>query len=438
MSYVPTPLGAGEATCPRAVCKPFSGAIQALAAGLNDAAGLKKSAGGLTPPPAEATLRSLVSKGPLVCALAGRAIRSLFVAIRDWTRIFLGPCRRPMISSTPQGSPASKLALVEPGSTGSQTSPLSVDGVAAAGPNLSQRPGNRTPLAWRADLSAAIALRFARACPDEQRAFLANTDHVVDGHYTTDGFAALLAVLRPDVACRYEDILLSAAGVGCFGVWHTWRGFAIDRIVQHLARPGSPVAGAFRSVTNEQQLTLARYQWLLENAESVIENTGGYRDLYEAEMSTVQQEIDSALRGAIQRDIRCDVGLSTVTTTTPLHRITLDTLAGAFRVLHVHDSAAGFLYCYHDRIESWCELLTTRPPQRRDLRPLRDALRRREPEHDGASWHADPPDTPTPQLYFGPWCEPAGGQTTRELRPSRLQPAHVAAAVVTFFATPIR
>ena len=58
--------------------------------------------------------------------------------------------------------------------------------------------------------------------------------HVVNDHYDTDGFGALLAVLQPDVAFRYEELLLSAAATGDFGCWTTWRGFAIDRIVKHL------------------------------------------------------------------------------------------------------------------------------------------------------------------------------------------------------------
>lgn len=341
-----------------------------------------------------------------------------------------------MISSTPQESPASKLVLAPPGSAGPEVPELSVDDVTAAGPNLSRRPGNRTPPAWRSDLSAGIALRFTRARPEQQRAFLQDAEHVVDRRYGTDGFAALLAVLRPDVAWRYEDILLSAASVGTFGVWNTWRGFAIDRIVRNLSRQGSPVAAAFRDVTDEQQLTLARFRWLLENAPSVIEHTGGYRGLYEAEMNVIQEEIDRGLRGAVQRDIRRDVGLSTVTTATPLHRMTLNTLAGAFRVLHVHTGPDGVRYGYHDRVESWCEPLTIHPPTRRDLRPVRDALRRLEPEHDGAGWHADPPETPTPELYFGPWSEPTSEDTTRERHPSRLQPADVAAALVACFAAP--
>lgn len=313
---------------------------------------------------------------------------------------------------------------------------LSVDGMTPAGPNLSHWPGNRTPRAWKADLSTGIALRFARAAAAEQRAFLGDVGRVVNDHYDTDGFGALLAVLRPDVAFRLEDSLLSAATVGDFAVWHTWRGFAIDRVVKNLTRSGSPVAGAFHGVADGDALSLARYRWLIEHAESVLENTGGFRELYEEEMAQVQEELDQGLRGGVERDVDRELGVSVLTTQGERHRMTLNTLAGAWRVLHVIEGDDGVRYRYHDRTESWFELVTIQPPTRRDLRPLRDRLRALEPAHGGASWHADPPDAPIPELYFGPWAEQEYGEITRELRPSRLRPEQVRAELLASFARP--
>ena len=334
--------------------------------------------------------------------------------------------------------PTATLSLAFAGADGAPSPHLSVDGMTPAGPNLSHWPGNRTPRAWKADLSTGIALRFARAPAEEQRAFLGDALHVVNDHYDTDGFGALLAVMRPDVASRFEDQLLSAALVGDFGVWHSWRGFAIDRIVKNLATADSPVAGAFRGVRGDDALSFARYQWLLENAESVLRNTGGYRGLYEEEMARVQAEIDRGLGGELRRDVDRDLGLSVVTSDGPRHRMTLNTLAGAWRVLHVLQGHDGVRYRYHDRTESWFELVTIQPPPRRDLRPLRDALRAIEPEHDGAAWHADPPETPIPELYFGPWSEQEYGEITRELRPSKLRPEQVRDAVSGHFSQPAR
>jgi hypothetical protein len=89
---------------------------------------------------------------------------------------------------------------------------------------------------------------------------------------------------------------------------------------------------------------------------------------------------------------------------------------------------------YHDRTESWFELLTLQPPPRRDLRQLAARLDALEPAHDGARWCADPPSEPIPELYFGVPSVQAYGQLTRDLRPSRLRPEQVHGACVAFFA----
>ncbi len=339
----------------------------------------------------------------------------------------------------PPGSrdrPTTRLELGFADGDRAQPPHLSVDGMTPSGPNLSHWPGNRTPPQWKADLSTGIALRFAAASVGEQAAFLGDVTHVVNDHYDTDGFGALLAVLRPDVAARCEDRLLSAATVGDFGVWHTWRGFAIDRIVKNLARTGSPIQGAFHGVPDEER-TLAQYRWLLEHAEAVLDNTGGFRALYEEEMAQVKQEIEDGLRGALEVRRERELGFSSVRTSGERHRMTLNTLAGAWRVLHVLEDGDGPRYRYHDRTESWFELVTFQPPPRRDLRPLRDVLRGLEPASGDAWWHADPPDTPIPELYFGPEAAQEYGEITRALHPSALTPEQVERACGQFFTRPL-
>ena len=37
----------------------------------------------------------------------------------------------------------------------------------------------------------------------------------------------MLAVLRPDLAFRHEELLLAAAATGDFGMFVSWRGFAM-------------------------------------------------------------------------------------------------------------------------------------------------------------------------------------------------------------------
>ena len=132
--------------------------------------------------------------------------------------------------------------------------------------------------------------------------------------------------------------------------------------------------------------------------------------------------MDRSRRGALQRRLHRELGLSVVITDGPAHRMVLNTLAGAFRVLHAQlDSRgggdAGVRYRYHDRTESWFELVTLQPLPRRDLRPLAARLDALEPARDGAQWCADAPTEPIPELYFGEPGAQEYGQITRVLRP---------------------
>lgn len=320
------------------------------------------------------------------------------------------------------------------GAAGCSSPHLSVDGMTPRGPNLSHWPGNRTPGKWKADLSTGIALRFARSHEREQAEFLGDAALVVNDHYDTDGFGALLAVLRRDVAMTHEELLLAAAATGDFGAWQTPRAFAIDRIVAHLADTASPVAREFAGARGPDDLSLRRYAWLLDHAETVLRHSETFTPLYEEEMATVQHEIDDGLRGGI--DHRCfdELALAVLRTRGDRHRMTLNTLAGAFRVLHVQTGGAGPLYRYHDRTESWFELVTFHAMPRRDLRPLAAHLAELEPARDGAEWVADAPTEPIPELYFGVPSRQDYGAITRELRPSKLAPERVIGAFAAFFA----
>lgn len=327
-----------------------------------------------------------------------------------------------------------RLELGFAGASGLSIPHLSVDGMTPSGPNLSHWPGNRTPPRWKADLSTGIALRYARAPLAERDEFVGAAELVVNDHYDTDGFGSLLAVLQPELAFAREELLLAAAATGDYGTWQTWRAFAVDRIVARLAAPESPVRAVFTGIEDADELSLRRYAWLLEHATAVLDRPGQFAMLYRDEMAVVQEQIARGLDGAVERRRFAELGLAVLATRGACHRMTLNTLAGAFRVLHVQHDADGVRFRFHDRTETWFELVSVPTLPRRDLRPLARALAELEPEHDGASWQADAPNDPIPELYFGVPGAQLYGQLTRDLRPSRLPVERVVAAVAAHFA----
>lgn len=326
------------------------------------------------------------------------------------------------------------LRLAFAGKAGCATPHLSVDGMTPQGPNLSHWPGNRTPRQWKADLSTGIALRFARAAARDQAQFLAGVDVVLNDHYDTDGYGALLAVLRPEVAMRHEELLLAAAAVGDFGMWGTQRAFQIDRAIRDLAAPHSPVAREFAGIGQPDALALARYQWLIAHADELLRAPEAFAALSDDEAAQIQLELDRDQRGGMDLRAVANLGLAVLRTVGPRHRMTLNTLAGAYRVLHLDQRADGLRVRYHDRTESWFELVTLRTLPRQDLRPLAACLQQLEPEHDGGRWCADSPTEPIPELYFGIPSTQEYGQINRTLLPTRLPAERIVAAVVEHFA----
>jgi hypothetical protein len=310
---------------------------------------------------------------------------------------------------------------------------LSVDGMTAEGPNLSHWPGNRTPQRYKADLSTGICLLFARAPESEQDAFLGEAEFVVNDHYDTDGFLSMLAVTRPDVALKHEELCLAAAATGDFQACGTQHGFAVDRIVVHLARTGSPVADAFTGLSGPEKCA-ARYRWLLDHAERVLGDPESLAPIWRDEWERTADELARCRGGALEREVHRELGFSVVRTRSPVSRIALNTLAGAYRVLHVEHSTEGPRYRYHDRTETWFEVATFAPPTRIDLRPVAAALQRLEGPVDGElRWCADPPTEPVPELWFGRDEPQAYGQVTRTLGPSSLPAATVAGELADAF-----
>lgn len=328
---------------------------------------------------------------------------------------------------------ARTLSIAFAGASGCEVPHLSVDGMSPRGPNLSHWPGNRTPRRFKADLSTGICLLFSRAAPTDQEHFLGDAQAVLNDHYDTDGFLSMLAVTRPELALAHEELCLAGAATGDFGAWHGRSGFAIDRIVANLAAEHSPVRQEFAGLAGPER-SLARYRWLIEHAESVLTEPERLADLWESECRDVMTELDQARDGALTRDLFPRLGLSIVRTGKPVRRMTLNTLAGAYRVLHLQATARGTLARFHDRTESWFEVVSFAPPPRTDLRILADRLRELEPANaDGHGWHADPPDAPIPELWFGEDSEQEYGQVSRKLIPSSLPPSRIARVVEQWF-----
>ena len=321
------------------------------------------------------------------------------------------------------------------GLAGTPTRHLSVDGMTPTGPNLSHWPGNRTPTEFKADLSTGICLRFAKAPAETRQQFLAGVEAVVNDHYDTDGFLSMLAVTRPEVALPREAACLAAAATGDYQCFQTKEGFAVDRIVLGLLRsPRSPLAAELEPLS-ELEREQRCYRWLIAHAEQVLDHPETLSQLWRDEYEVVQDELRRAQRGGVDRRYHAGAQLAVVQSDGPMHRMALNTVAESFRVLHLMVTPEGTTARYHDRTESWFEVVSFTPAARRDLSALRDQLQASEGPAGGGRWCADPPTDPVPELYHGLPEPQAYGEITRTLTPTRLTAAAVEQAVAGFFSS---
>jgi hypothetical protein len=282
-------------------------------------------------------------------------------------------------------------------------------------------------------------LRFARAAAPEHEQFLGDAELVVNDHYDTDGFASLLAVLRPELAFAPRSCWLAAAATGDYGTWQTWRGFR-DRSRRRAPRErGLARARAFFGVDDPEQLSLRRYAWLLEHADLGARSPGQFAPLYAEEMRAYRTRSRAASRGDLERRSFAPLGFSVLTSRGARHRMTLNTLAANYRVLHVQHDADGTRYRHHDRTESWFDLVTIPAAAARRPASARGAARgASSPSTTAHRGRRTIPGEPIPELYFGVPSRQAYGQLTRELRPSRLPAERVVALFVEYFAESTR
>lgn len=318
---------------------------------------------------------------------------------------------------------------------------LSVDGMSPQGPNLSHWPGNRTPPPLKADLSTGICMLFSRASAADQARWLDGADQVLNDHYDTDGFLSLLAITRPEVAQPREELCLLAAATGDYQTFQTDRAFAIDRIVLNLGRvEGTPLAGTLDGLSAAAR-NHARYRWLLDHAEQVLDHPEHLRPLFAADLADLRVAFARAGAGGLRRELHHDVGLSILRSAGDVPRMVLNTLSGLHRVLHVRPApAGGWLYRLHERTESWFETVTLTPPPRRDLRPVAARLQELERAAGDASaagrWCADEPAEPIPEVYFGSPGTQDYGAVTRHVAASALAPERVVRVLSEFWREP--
>ena len=276
---------------------------------------------------------------------------------------------------------------------------LSVDGICPTGPNLSHWPGNRTPAAWKHDLSTGICLRFAALPKREREEFLEGVEVVSNNHYDTDGLLSLWVALNPEKALRFAPRLLHAAEAGDFSHAPTPEAVKLDLVVTAFADPKvSPIGLELWNLSAEDRHERA-YQVLLGMLPRLLDRLDDYRGLWKDPFLRFEESHGYIRReGAVRR--YADLDLAVIEADRSLDERALQTSAETDRVLFVQHTPEGNLYRFWYAATSWFDLVTIRKPPRIPPSQLAKALNRECPG-DGGRWIGEAADQPISNLFYG-------------------------------------
>ena len=136
----------------------------------------------------------------------------------------------------PFGAPASA-ARRSTTSSDEHRRTISCDGrVAGVDLELTHWTGNQTPQHLYADTSTEIALKLSKLAPSMMEEYLPYNDALVlNNHYDTDGVLSCWTCLEPEMALKYEDLLVEGAAAGDFGEWTSQAGMILNFCLENSA-----------------------------------------------------------------------------------------------------------------------------------------------------------------------------------------------------------
>jgi hypothetical protein len=315
---------------------------------------------------------------------------------------------------------------------------ISVDGAfGCRGLELSHWPGHRTPPDLAHELSTGCALRFARLDARERERRADGARLAVNNHYDTDGACALYAVLHPEQALAHEQALLELAAAGDFFEAPSELAVAVDAAIGNLAdaqrstfaRTLGPVGDAERHERCYRHTHEQLPRWLAGDLETA-------RGLYELELDAFRADrmrlAAARLSELAEADLACvELGEPLVFGSDPGRHALFGSTARD-RVLLSFPRRGGCCHRLLISTRSWFDPRGAARPPRPDLASLARELDELDPHAgaDGAHWHAQPVDSPSPELWFGRAELKPFRERNDALEPSGLAPERVRDALL--------
>lgn len=294
--------------------------------------------------------------------------------------------------------------------------PAPADAIVVSGPpggalHLSQRPGNATPPALKADTSLEIVLKFLNLKTPRREALRRGAEVVTSSCFGVDPLLALWSLLAPHRAQGFTGPLQAAAFSGEFQVFIFPEATKICCAINRLSDPErSPLRGELRWAGPWERLA-ALNRALLPRVDDLMGYLDRFAADWEEEFDAIQTDRRLFAEGTATVEEYPDVDLAVIRAPRCLHPVARNIATERLRVLTLTGAAASELTY---RAESWVEFVSRPVSPRIDLAPLLPELHALE---TAGAWRFDGIAQPVPSLRC---ADAAGAPGPSTIPPDRL------------------
>jgi hypothetical protein len=274
---------------------------------------------------------------------------------------------------------------------------------------LSHWPWSPTSAELLRDTSTDIVFAYLDS-PDHHQ----DIDLVSNSHFDEDGVLSMYALIDPENALRFRELMIGASRAGDFSIYTDIEAAKLSFVLAAFADPElSPFpAEIFQGSAAEQVAGL--YQNMLAALPELLDNYAVQRDLWEPELTHLRESEAAIRAGNVVIDTLPDLDLSIVwipddmptkTVRRYLHRwqrsvhpFAVHNVTQCSRLMWLKGDSLEFQYRY----ESWVKLASRRPLLRVDLSDL--AARLCDLETGGGQWIFEGVDEVAPRLRVNGSC----------------------------------
>jgi len=282
---------------------------------------------------------------------------------------------------------------------------IMVDGAAKDGTliTLSHWPKSGTPENLKADSSTDIVFEYMDRPTMHVPAATVTGDHLDE-----DASLGIFALLEPEFALEYRDIICGAASAGDFATYHDRWTARIAFTILALGDPSVSPLGKEIFDKGYDDMCTDLFREILPRIKPMIEHPGAFQELWQPEDAFLTRSEKALANGGLTLQEYPDVSLCVVNVAEdlrtdtdrararrgdlPYHPMAVHNATECDRILTIMGNTHVLTYRY----ESWVQFISAPPMPRADLHPLAADLTNSEP--DGLTWIFDGVEGITPAL----------------------------------------